>query len=284
MCNPGFAGADCSFPFMSCPDGIMQCFGTGAVCVPYSTREQELEEARQHPSNGGLAGDDDVPRYKCDCSGVPNTSPFQMAECENPESQVCEDGQSVSQYAFCTNGGTCVAQVRQGMPHAGCHCGNDFEGRHCQYRKGTAPKYELQLAYQEEKNNLSPIVKLWIALVCLGAFAVFALVVYRRHAKKNVPHAKFFDAAECGPAPYDPKNVSAIEVNMTDLAILDQAKIYSGSFVYNDDPAGTKGVDKTVDCSTDDEEEVDGFNGLQQPSATVEAEDDTMEVDKGEMA
>jgi EGF-like domain len=284
VCDPGFAGADCSFPFQSCPDGIMQCFGTGAICVPISLREQELEEERQHPVNGGqgTTTDDGLgePRYKCDCSAVPDASPFQIAQCENPKSQVCEEGQQTSDYAFCTNSGTCVATIRQGMPHAGCHCGDEFEGRHCQYRKGTAPTFELQLAYQEEKNDLDPIIKLWISLVCIVVLSLFAVMMYRkRYPRRKLPHPKFLDAAECGPDMYDQNTMSAIEVSVSDLPTLHQTHIYSGTFVYNEDVmiSPTKAVDKTVDCSTDTEEDAEEvaeqFNGLEKPA-----------VDNGEMA
>ena len=280
LCNTGFAGADCSFPFETCPDGIMQCFGTGSTCVPISTREQEIEDERQHPANGGKSQENNEPRYKCDCSSSTSTatstseeSPFQITECENPQSEVCEEGQLTSQYAFCTNGGTCVATIRQGMPHAGCHCPDGFEGRHCQYLKGTAPDYELKLAYQEEKNDLDPIIKLWITLVCLGVITAFAWVVYRRHFKtKKTLHPKFLDAAECGPAMYDQNSMSKIEVSLTDLPEINSTNIYSGTFVYNEDDLSphslsspTKDVDKTVDCSTDEEE----LDGLAQPAVSL---------------
>eukprot|EP00529_Nitzschia_sp_RCC80_P026247 CAMPEP_0113475008 /NCGR_PEP_ID=MMETSP0014_2-20120614/18892_1 /TAXON_ID=2857 /ORGANISM="Nitzschia sp." /LENGTH=348 /DNA_ID=CAMNT_0000367901 /DNA_START=144 /DNA_END=1190 /DNA_ORIENTATION=+ /assembly_acc=CAM_ASM_000159 len=293
LCNTGFAGADCSFPFETCPDGIMQCFGTGATCVPISTREQELEDERQHPANGGRGsneeGEEEEPRYKCDCSTSTATeSPFQITECENPQSQVCEEGQLTSQYAFCTNGGTCVATIRQGMPHAGCHCGNDFEGRHCQYLKGAAPDYELKLAYQEEKNDLDPIIKLWITLVCLGVITAFTLVVYRRRFNTTKTlHPKFLDAAECGPAMYDQNSISRIEVSLTDLPEINSTNIYSGTFVYNDDDLSPsspiKDVDKTVDCSTETEEDEGGLDGLAQPAVPLsdDKHDDPQQQQQG---
>jgi hypothetical protein len=110
---------------------------------------------------------------------MPDVSPFQIAQCESPESQVCEEGQATSDYAFCTNGGKCIALIRHGEPHSGCQCTDEFEGRHCQYRKGTAPDEELKLAYAEERNNVSGVVFFLIVVVALGVVGMFAFTLFK---------------------------------------------------------------------------------------------------------
>ena len=165
-CDSGYAGADCSFPFEQCPDGIMTCFN-GAKCRRFSMRQ-----------------DVDKSSYECDCSSV-EASQFQIEECENPESEVCEEGQLQSEYAFCTNGGKCIAMIRHGEPHSGCICDEEFEGRHCQYRKGEAPDVELKLAYEENRSNISIGLKFFITIVSLGVILIFGASFFKKTEKKN---------------------------------------------------------------------------------------------------
>ena len=179
QCDPGYAGADCSFPYELCPDNIMQCFGTGAVCVSSLTGttggggDDRSDSSRQHAANG-------LPFYSCDCTAVPKSTTFQIEQCEHPSNEVCEEGQSISEYAFCTNGGTCIEIRKQGQPHAGCNCPTDFEGRHCQYRKGTAPAYELQFSERQTK-GIDPLIKTMIALISLSIVSGFAYIIYHNH-------------------------------------------------------------------------------------------------------
>jgi hypothetical protein len=179
QCDPGYAGADCSFPYQLCPDNIMQCFGTGAVCVSSLTGGggggggDRSDSSRQHAANG-------LPSYSCDCKAVPKSTTFQIEQCEHPANEVCEEGQSISEYAFCTNGGTCIEVRAQGQPHAGCKCPTDFEGRHCQYRKGTAPAYELQFSERQTK-GIDPLIKTMIALISISIVSAFAYIIYHNH-------------------------------------------------------------------------------------------------------
>ena len=83
--------------------------------------------------------------------------------------------------------------VRRGEPHAGCHCPRDFEGRHCQYRKGTAPAYELNYASSKSNHGgVDALVKTMIALVCLAVLWGFGYIVYLNFKKKQ---QKEIDAA-----------------------------------------------------------------------------------------
>ena len=167
-CNPGFAGADCSFPYETCPDGVITCFD-GAECTRLSTRL----------SDGTLS------QYQCDCTTIPDASPFQIDQCEAPDSEACIAGTSsspvfVSDYAFCTNGGKCIKKVQAGEPHAGCRCPSDFEGRHCQYRKGTAPLAELKISLAENEHHVEGVLLFFIILIVGGVLGGFACIIYGR--------------------------------------------------------------------------------------------------------
>jgi hypothetical protein len=112
-------------------------------------------------------------------------------------------------------------------------------------------------------------------------------MVFRRHFKRKTLHPKFFDAAECGPVMYDQMSMSKIEVSLTDLPEINSTYIDSGSFVYNEKELSLtpKDVEKTVDCSTETEEETieEELNGLAHP-AVLSLSEDERGVDKGEMA
>lgn len=120
--------------------------------------------------------------YECDCSSVPDASPFQIEECESPESEACEEGQLQSDYAFCTNGGKCISMIRHGEPHSGCLCNEEFEGRHCQYRRGEAPHFELKLAYKEKEQ--SPLVN-FLLVVGMGVIAIVFLIVVKKSKQEK---------------------------------------------------------------------------------------------------
>lgn len=163
VCDQGFAGADCSFPYETCPDGILTCFD-GAQCTRISSR---LED-------GGRS------QYECDCSTIPDASPFQLKECESPESESCVSGQQTSDYSFCTNSGKCISQIQFGEPHAGCRCTDEFEGRHCQYRKGTAPDSELKYAFEEQEHHMEGFFLFVIILVVGCVLGGFGYIAYTR--------------------------------------------------------------------------------------------------------
>lgn len=63
-------------------------------------------------------------------------------QCEFAAQVSCEIGAIDSTYAFCTNGGACPTQVKPGEKAPHCDCDANFEGKHCQYAKGTRPTQE----------------------------------------------------------------------------------------------------------------------------------------------
>lgn len=188
QCDSGYAGADCSFPYEQCPDHILQCYGTGSMCVKENIDNGEIDSSRQHLANGDSTR---VPTYTCHCDTELNHhDAFLIEQCESPRTHHCEQDVHMSEYAFCTNGGTCQTIVRRGERHAGCHCPTGYEGKHCQYRKGTAPAFEL--SYNSYNVNtkqgggaLSGFVKFLIATMCLLLIAGFASIVYSNYKVKQ---------------------------------------------------------------------------------------------------
>uniref|UniRef100_A0A7S1YTQ9 EGF-like domain-containing protein n=1 Tax=Trieres chinensis TaxID=1514140 RepID=A0A7S1YTQ9_TRICV len=127
-CHAGWGGRGCNDPFVICPDGVKRCFN-GSEC-------RLLKR-----SVGESAG---VRNYECDCSKAFGISSFAGHECEMSSTEVCEAMAPSSAHAFCTNGGRCRDYVNPGHAHPGCRCPEEFEGRHCEYFKGTAPSEEEQ--------------------------------------------------------------------------------------------------------------------------------------------
>ena len=67
----------------------------------------------------------------------------------------------------------------------------DFEGRHCQYRKGTAPDYELVSSQQKKsKGGVDPWIKTLIALICLSVVGGFGYIVYENYNQKQLDTAQ----------------------------------------------------------------------------------------------
>jgi hypothetical protein len=251
-CDSGFAGADCSFPYEHCPDQIMQCFGTGAKCVKDNNND---DSSRQHAADGDSSR---IPQYSCHCDTDVNVDAFEIQQCETPTSQHCEEGTLLSEYAFCTNGGTCRAVVRNGERHAGCHCPPGFEGRHCQYKQGTAPSYELQYGVNSSTGALDAFVKFIISIVCLSLVAGFAYIVYHNYKAKQTAKAT---AAVT-------KGLENVEEDVTVLD-LDSPTNEEKRRAYVIE------AETTMDESTDDMDNV---------VEMVENNDENMNVDKGEMA
>ena len=110
----GFVGDDCSFPYEICPDTVTQCFGPMAVCIGNERGDQTSLGTN----------------YRCDCQApayysIETTTimeDFWIQDCNDRVTEVCEENQTVSRYAFCTNGGRCAEQVQHGEPHPGCRC------------------------------------------------------------------------------------------------------------------------------------------------------------------
>ena len=68
--------------------------------------------------------------------------------------------------------------VEAGEPHAGCRCPSEFEGRHCQYRRGTAPEYELRFTHST--GGVEGVFLFFIILIVGLVVGGFGYIVYRK--------------------------------------------------------------------------------------------------------
>lgn len=124
VCNEGFDGNDCTVRLDICPgaispDGARSCLH-GGRCM------QNADE-----------------QWICDCSSAKKGGKMYAGhQCEFAAQVSCEIGKQNSAHAFCTNGGRCYSQVKSGEHHPLCDCDDAFEGRHCQYAKGSRPEQE----------------------------------------------------------------------------------------------------------------------------------------------
>lgn len=187
-CYPGYYGDDCSFVVEICPasasgtNGQQMCFN-GGTCV-----EQQVQ-------SGGTW----VTEYTCNCAtAAGDAAVYAGSRCEFPGETSCEAGMRMSSYAFCVNGGRCIATVQPGQPAAGCDCVGLFEGRHCQYAYGTAPPQELLYAPARKKGGLSGGMIFLIVLLSIGFLGGMFFWMYR---KSRADHREAADPAVNGNAP-----------------------------------------------------------------------------------
>jgi hypothetical protein len=191
-CDPGYAGTDCSFQAVTCPGAVgpnevQTCFN-GGVC------RQAQEGTVESMIINGLP--DAELQWSCDCKAAAiftATSQKVVAghQCEFVSQRSCEVGNPNSDYAFCVNGGTCLRMTREGEPHRGCLCGKEHEGRHCQFKEGTAP--ESELAYMKKQNDianeeagLSGVGLFFVLLAVLGVFGGVGFVLYRHFQRHGM--------------------------------------------------------------------------------------------------
>ena len=127
--------------------------------------------------------------WLCDCrEAVGQAGVYAGHQCQFPAHTSCIRHQHhsvVSEYAFCTNGGSCRAMVAAGAPHPGCRCTAGFEGRHCQYREGTAPRdelvYEARNTGSDNDDGMSGFGIFLVVMLCLAfAGGVGYLLLERR--------------------------------------------------------------------------------------------------------
>jgi len=168
QCDPNYSGADCSIPFETCEDGERTCFN-GSTCVRNNQRDPNTNKYKYH----------------CDCTKAVGVSSFAGIQCRQQATSYCVLGRTESEYAFCTNGGTCVRVVENGKSHPGCHCSDDFEGAHCQYLRGQAPADDLGQPYlmygaaeSSSRGAAKGIVTFIIVIVCVTVIFGMGYVVY----------------------------------------------------------------------------------------------------------
>ena len=161
----GFAGRDCSFPIDICKadennSGVRACY-IGGKCFA----EPDADGVSFH--------------WKCNCSAAFG-GPAQdnnNEQCSFSDQYLgCERGKTNSDYAFCVNGGTCGDNVvDSGEYFRGCTCPPSFEGRHCQFAAGAAPKQEMTLYPKSKAPGLGGKATAIIVLAAIAATAGLVL-------------------------------------------------------------------------------------------------------------
>jgi hypothetical protein len=180
-CNDGYGGDDCSLLIQTCPpsqsdESMTECYN-GGDCVLKEIFADEM----------GLGQSEQV--WRCDCTtamGMAKSSgPRSHAglQCEFPATQSCMLGGSLSLYAFCVNGGDCIRKVNSRESHPGCICPDAYEGRHCQYEKGTAPPEELQAARADimsNDNGMEPGMITFVVILALLVLSAFGWFIWKK--------------------------------------------------------------------------------------------------------
>jgi len=169
-CHHGFYGDDCSFVVDICPSSASGIKGP-SMCLNGGECAMEL-----FPFDGKWV----VTRYLCDCTAAAgDASVYGDPRCDFRSQTSCEAGTSSSMYAFCVNGGRCIATVQPGQPAAGCDCAGLFEGRHCQYANGTAPALELLYYSARKTRGLSWGLIVLMVLLSLGYLGGICFWMFR---------------------------------------------------------------------------------------------------------
>lgn len=198
-CDDNHEGDDCSLQVEYCP-AASNVPGSQSRCL--NGGRCTAKEIMENPD--GFGGAQEI--WRCDCTiavgSASDPTQHAGAQCEFPSTQSCFVGGAPSTYAFCVNGGDCVQKIIRGEPHPGCINCRGFEGRHCQYKEGEAPKEELMAARNDidnDDNGMKPgfiVVFVFLACLLLGSLAMF--VMRRRTTKQEnkqaaVAHASSSD-------------------------------------------------------------------------------------------
>ena len=172
ICDSGFDGNDCNIRVEVCPDSVNQ---DGDRTCLHGGKCQQLSEDE----------------WSCDCTTAKKGEKMYAGhQCEFAAQVSCEIGKIDSAHAFCTNGGRCNSQVKSGEHHPMCDCDDAFEGRHCQYAKGTRPAEETIYAIPAPpaKEGISGGAIFAIVAVCLIVCVGGAVYMMRRKGtfKSNI--------------------------------------------------------------------------------------------------
>lgn len=151
--------------------------------------------------NGSLCTENpyDEGAFYCDCDESFLNDAVSGMYCEHVATDYCTFTKEISKTSFCTNHGTCKAQVGVNDAHLGCNCPDEYEGEHCQFVKGTTrpnnwPGGEGGSGTNWGSNSsssekLSGGVTAVIVLICLGLVGAVGFFVYRRRNTFDFPHS-----------------------------------------------------------------------------------------------
>lgn len=140
-----------------------------------------------HCDNGSLCVEnpEDEGSYYCDCEESSLNDTVAGLSCEHVATDYCTFAKEVSAVSFCTNHGTCKAEVSPESAHLGCICPDEYVGDHCQFVKGTPipdnwPGQSPNVSTASGNSNVKGGVTAAIVLICLGCVGVLAFLVYTR--------------------------------------------------------------------------------------------------------
>lgn len=142
--------------------------------------------------------------YYCDCDTFINNTMYAGLYCQNEATIYCTFDREVSQTSFCTNGGTCLAQVSAESAHLGCKCSTNYEGPHCQFVLGSKPKgwpydgstgptYQSRIPSVSQPTNNNKMdggIKAVIVLVLLGVVGAMVFYLYKKKMAHATPLSK----------------------------------------------------------------------------------------------
>ena len=169
-CDPGWGGADCDLQRDQCPDNqsLTHSPDEATFCFNGGICKEMPVDVSEDPDGIGMV---------CDCSTAVVENTWHVGhQCEYAATFSCERGRPSSSYAFCANGGSCKQLVEPGEPHPLCNCPDGFEGRHCQFDVGTAPKQEqiLPISGGSDQNTSKALANFFIVAVSLIAVVLLA--------------------------------------------------------------------------------------------------------------
>jgi len=174
-CQPGYVGEDCSMKVERCedatgPESVDACYNNGRCYMTEDVRD-----------------DSTVLIWKCDCrESYGEARRYAGHMCEYPAEASCERGNDASEYAFCVNGGRCVRLVERSERHPGCECKAGYEGRHCQYDVGTAPREELvYMPAPAEVRGMSGLVLFFVVVASLTFVGGVAFFGWNHHSNRS---------------------------------------------------------------------------------------------------
>lgn len=128
MCDLGYHGDACQDEYNLC-DGFVDAMNTTNKCFYGGRCKLTIHLHASHEADQF---------WSCDCmEATVEGKPYVGTECEIPHQTSCETGIPVSSKSFCVNDGSCVSMIAGNETHQGCSCVGDWEGDHCEYKKGS---------------------------------------------------------------------------------------------------------------------------------------------------
>eukprot|EP00540_Astrosyne_radiata_P008060 CAMPEP_0116836906 /NCGR_PEP_ID=MMETSP0418-20121206/8361_1 /TAXON_ID=1158023 /ORGANISM="Astrosyne radiata, Strain 13vi08-1A" /LENGTH=237 /DNA_ID=CAMNT_0004466737 /DNA_START=70 /DNA_END=786 /DNA_ORIENTATION=+ len=132
--------------------------------------------------------------FYCDCDESMFDQAYAGLYCEHEATTYCTFNQEVSKISFCTNGGTCKADVTVESAHLGCDCPPNYDGEHCQFVLGTKPDgwpydgssqppstfFGYPSSPRGGRTPLSPFITAVIVVIVLGVLGSLVFILWKK--------------------------------------------------------------------------------------------------------